>query len=38
MGNPQSVKDASDTADFVKGTNLTLVTTFPGSGGRNTGK
>jgi prepilin-type N-terminal cleavage/methylation domain-containing protein len=29
MGNPQSVKDASDTADFVKGTNLTLVTTFP---------
>jgi prepilin-type N-terminal cleavage/methylation domain-containing protein len=35
MANPQSIKDASDTADFVRGTSIALLPSFPtgGSGG-----
>jgi len=33
MAQPASAKDASDTADFVRGTNLALVTSFPGKSG-----
>jgi sugar lactone lactonase YvrE/type II secretory pathway pseudopilin PulG len=29
MANPASTEDASDTSDFVKGTNLSLETSFP---------
>jgi hypothetical protein len=29
MGEPATTKDASDTADFMTGTNLNLITTFP---------
>jgi prepilin-type N-terminal cleavage/methylation domain-containing protein len=37
LANPQSIKDASDTADFVKGSSLALLTTFPASPSGNGG-
>ena len=33
MANPEAAKNASNTSSFVQGSNLALVTSFPGSGG-----